>query len=141
MDEIIMGVFILLFCAIVVVFVKEIGDFAKKIIKIRGMKYFLPMLLLTSFILDLEPRVLLILEKIKDLLLALTTTFANHLPFQTGAVYGARLAILLVFSLVPAFATDLWIKRRPHGSYEYASFVCLAIWLIVAVLLTLGSWP
>jgi hypothetical protein len=136
MDELITGVFIVLFSTIVVLFVKEIGNFAKKIIKIPGMKYFLPMLLLTSFILDLEPWVLLVLEKIKDRLLAMTTTFANWLPYKTGAVYVARIVILLVFSLVPAFAFDLWIKRRLHGSYENAYFVSLAIWLIVAVLLT-----
>jgi hypothetical protein len=137
MDSLETVTFLVLFFAIAILFAEEIKSFVKKILAIRGMQIILSLCLLSFVILQLESSVLWSLAKMEGLLHSLTTTLANCLPFKTGAVYLAKIAVLLTCFLLPAGAVDLRLKKRTYESVKYASLHCLAIWLIVAILLVL----
>ena len=126
---------VVLIGVIIVIFAREFGRLFKKIFSIKGMPFFLPLILATYLIVHFEEWVLWGLLHIQYWLFGLTALLAEKIP-----IYLAKILIFIGFYLIPVFIINAWIKRKNYQSFKYSYLTGLVIWLVVATLLTLSQY-
>ena len=127
-------------CAILMFFSQEFANTFKKIMAIRGMKLFLPLILVTYLVLSFQAELVWALTKIQALLFTLIAFLAKLFPFNGLANVIASVLVLMALTFLPVLAIDFWIKRKTYHGFNQASLTSLFIWLFVALLLSVESF-
>ncbi|WED42339.1 hypothetical protein [Legionella cardiaca] len=124
-------------CAIVVLFSREFGNFFKKMFAIRGMKLFLPLILVSTLVVYYEYWISVGLLNIKWVLHRVASMIADWLPF-TGALLVANILVLMLVSVLPVAFANFLNKRRHYEPLRYAFVISMVLWLLTAILLTVS---
>lgn len=131
---------VIAFSAIIILFSREFGALFKKIFAFRGAKLFLPLIVITWFIVFYEPYVYFVLLFIKRNLHLLITFVADYLPFEFGANSAISIIVLTMVAILPKYAMDVWSIRKTRYPFVYGTFLSTFLWLWVVVLITIGFY-
>lgn len=131
---------VIAFSAIIILFSREFGALFKKIFAFRGAKLFLPLIIITWFIVFYEPYVYFVLLFIKRNLHLLITFVADYLPFSFGATSVVSIIVLTIVAILPVYALDVWSIRKTRYPFAYGKFLSVFLWLWVVVLITIGFY-
>ena len=133
-------VFVVFISAIIVTFSKELGSFIKKILAIPGVAIFLPLTLATVLIVYYEPWVLAGLFFIKSTLHSAIMMVVSILPFETGAQIIVATLMMMVLTLLPVLALNVWSKRRTRLPFSHSGVISVVIWLLFAILFSFNLY-
>lgn len=117
--------------AIIVFFIDEFTSVYKKIIKIPGVKLFVPLIVISWLVTENLNSITLVILNIFTSLAMLSCLLASILPFSGFSLPVAQFIILSTFSILPGLAVA-WHLEKTFQSLQPA-------WLLMAVLFTIFS--
>jgi hypothetical protein len=128
-----MGGFVLMIlCTVLLLFFSnEISKLIKNILKIPGIKLFLPFIIITSIIVCYEPWIYWMLSYIKYALSISVQTIKSLLPFKT--ISGPIISVLLIAGLTILFQV-LFNRPKKNLPFSFNWFLGTLVWVFFVIL-------
>ncbi|MGQ3890347.1 hypothetical protein ACQUW5_15225 [Legionella sp. CNM-1927-20] len=139
MDLLIVTV-IILGSAILVFFSAEFGNMIKKVMAIRGVKLFLPLTLVSWFVISSEAWILWGLLFLKIGLHTTVSWLAKIMPFQGWKESLATFILIYLITLIPLSIIYWRKKKRPFFHKSNLWIIPACIWILLLITLTVGFY-
>lgn len=125
--------------ALLMLFSDDLIGFIKKLNKIPGFSFVLPIVIASALVVVFEAWLIFVLSKLYQGLQYLVFVVYSYLPSYFAAVEIAQIIILAALTLIPVTLFDTAYSRSHYTNFRYTSFLLLFVFVFLSMLLIVAS--